>query len=342
MREFDRRTREQAGVETLTGLVGRTAFSREVDRRLESATAVGTHGCVLADLDLLEQVNLVHGRPAGDAVIRATADAIAGLSECGNLSAFGGGLFAVFLPGASDVQAAAWAEQARTAVASINLPCGSSAVRFTASFGVAAWQEGNRTEDVLHRASQALDAAKSSGRNCVARFGEQEDRAGWAELAVPGRLFERTTARDIMTPCTNVLHADDTIARAAAILRRSHAAALPVVHGDGNLVGLVLRESVDAEPAGRLPSSLRISEVTTNEVQRFEENTSFASLRSFFTQDTRSVAAIVRDGKPTGLVTPDDLAALTMPLTTETFAPASSCLAGSEYLLVPDLQPLVE
>jgi hypothetical protein len=60
----------------------------------------------------------------------------------------------------------------------------------------------------------------------------------------------------------------------------------------------------------------------------------------FFTHDTRSLIAIVHEGVPTGFVTPNSLAALSMSLTADSFAPDGPYSSRSEYLAVADLSPL--
>jgi predicted transcriptional regulator len=112
-----------------------------------------------------------------------------------------------------------------------------------------------------------------------------------------------------------------------------------VVHADGRLAGLVLPESLPSGAESDPLEMLRVGEVMTTDVPHEDETAKFAALREFFTRDSRPVIVIVRAGRPTGLVTPDNLAALSTPLSTETFATAE-CLPGSQGLLVPDLRPL--
>jgi hypothetical protein len=69
---------------------------------------------------------------------------------------------------------------------------------------------------------------------------------------------------------------------------------------------------------------------------QFDEETSFASLMDFFTRDPRSLAVIKAGDRPTGIVTRGALAALSEPLTTETFAPRRPFSRTSDFLLVPE------
>ncbi len=342
--EFERRAVQQSGVDDLTGLPNGQAFRRRLDHRRAAGKEEQPSrpaACVLVDLDLLDRINHLHGHTVGDAVIRATAEKLASL--CGPtewIASFGGGRFAMLVPGMDDAEARDWAELLRAEVEESPFSAGSVTIRVTASFGVAPHDAAQTIDETLARAEQALQAAKSSGRNCVVRYGDHDDRmTAWTDFAAPGKLFERTTARDVMTPVTRTLGPGESAAHAAAIFRRTRAAAIPVVHADGRLAGLVLPESLPSGAELDRLEALRVGEVMTTDVPQEDETARFAALREFFTRDSRPVIVIVRAGRPTGLVTPDNLAALSTPLSTETFA-AAECLAGSQGLLVPDLRPL--
>ncbi len=332
--EFERRLREQAGVDPLTGL----------PKRPPPQAGPGA-ACAVADLDQLRRINGLYGRRSGDAVIRAAADLLRGLcTDADALCSLGGGRFAVFLAGKAEAEAAAWAESARSALATAEVPLADGVVRLTASFGVAgADQTATTVEAVLERAVRALETAKSSGRDCVVRSGEPDgDAAAWAALAGPGKLFERTRAGDVMTPCTLRLRREQPLGEAAALAGPLLPAAVPVVDDNGKLAGLVFPESLAAPAEGRGRQSPRVADVMTADVPRFEEDATFAALHDFFTRDPRPVAVVTRRGKPTGLVTPDSLASLSQPLTADTFSPKLPFSDKSEYLVVPDLRLLGE
>ena len=116
----------------------------------------------------------------------------------------------------------------------------------TASLGVAGFPNGDCTaEEVLQRTSQALREAKTSGRNSVTRFGEHDaESKEWGNLVASGKMFEQVVARDIMTPCTLLLHMDHALRRAAALIRQTGLPAMAVVDANGKLVGLVTEGDV--------------------------------------------------------------------------------------------------
>lgn len=341
--ELERRLQQQSGVEPLTGLSNRNAFEDRV--RAELARVARNHtppACVLLDVDFLKRINHAHGTAAGSAVLRSVAGELGRLCAPPKVvSCFGAGRFGVLVPESSAAEAAAWAEEVRAALAQKEIDLGGQTVRLTASFGAAGGEDGvPAAEDLLDRASEALQSAKSSGRNCVVRFGQFDDEtAAWADLATPGRLFDRTVARDVMKPCTLLLRPRQTTQQAAALLEQTGLSEAPVVDADGCLVGLLAAETVLDRPGDADVSLARVVEVMSTEPASYEENTPFATLLDFFSHDARSAVVIVRDGRPTGLVSTAGLASLSEPLTTASFAPAGPYSAGSEYLPVPDPVP---
>jgi hypothetical protein len=75
----------------------------------------------------------------------------------------------------------------------------------------------------------------------------------------------------------------------------------------------------------------------TSDVTRFDETAPLAELMEFFTGDSATLAIIVRDKCPRGLVHCHALASLNERLTADHFASSKAHGGGSEDLLVPDL-----
>lgn len=340
--EFDRRLRAQIGVEPVTGLAGRNAFEAQLRAELSAARADDREtACILIEIDFLDRVKRTHGEPGRDAVLLAVAGHLrARCGELGMLASFGDGAFAVLAGGLSEVEAAARAEHVRLALADAEFACGERALRLTCSAGVAAAggdAPAQTAEDVLRQAEEALQVAQSSGRNCVVRFADlEEDARICAEFAVPGKVFERTVARDIMTPCPCTLRAGESAGRAAEWLRRTQLDAIAVVDDRGRLVGLATDqgELADGEDA-----AVKIGDVMLKDVPTYAEDASLAALGEFFRRDARTHVVIARDRRPLGIVTADTLAALGSKVTSDSFLPAAPFSQTSEYLVVPDLHP---
>ncbi len=344
MSEFERRIAQQSRVDPLTNLPSRGAFFDRLRGELARARGMlRPELCVLVDIDFLERFNRVYGRAAGDLAIQAVAEKLGERRHDSDLLAsFGAGRFALWIGEKSEEEVAAWANETAEAMAAIEIPWQEESLRLTVSFGIAGFQEGDHTPDVIiERAEDALVEAKCSGRNAVVCHGLYDrDAAHWADIATPGKLFESTVARDVMTPCTLVLRRDESAARAAELLMQTQLEGLPVVDTDGKLAGFVFLDTVLDGPSQQELGAMSVGEVTADDVPIYDEETDFATMMDFFTNDSRSLIGIAHKGRPAGFVTPNSLAALSMPLTAESFQPAGAYASESSYLAVSDLCPL--
>lgn len=340
MLEFERRIRQQADLEPVCGLPSRAAFFRQLERERRALDGhTPRAACVLLDVDYFGRINHRYGHTAGDALLGNVAAKMRELwAPPASLASLGGGQFAVLLPDSSDVDATSLAEQVRQALAATEFFVGEDSVRLTFSLGVAALESGDRSpQQVLERAATALQIAKNSGRDCVVQFGQFDGETGaWSELAAPGKLFERTVARDVMTPWTLQLQADHGLRESLALLRHARLNAAPVVDGQGNHVGVLFDSQRLQKPGDGDRRSRRVAEVMATDVPCCEEDTSFSRLMEIFTQDACSLIGILHNGKPTGFVTAEGLASLGKPLTADHFLPSESYSVTSDYLRVAD------
>jgi diguanylate cyclase len=160
-----------AARDDLTGACSRRQFlalaEREWSRcrRYEMPAAL-----LLVDIDHFRRVNDLHGRPAGDRLLRAIAHATQEtLRQADLLGRFGGEEFVVFLAHADTLGALDAAERIRDKVARLTLEApGGEPIRTTVSVGVVALARGHETlTELLADAERALQAAKDAGRNCV-------------------------------------------------------------------------------------------------------------------------------------------------------------------------------
>jgi len=335
--EFERRLREQAGVDPLVGLPSHAALLDRLARRA-AAGASQPAVCVALDVDFLEGVARQHGRDAADALIRAVGEKLIELHEPAEpIASLGAGRFAALLLGVSEEEAVAWAERIRAAVAETEFTVAGAAVRTSLSGAVVPVAAGADPQAVLEQAAAVLRWAKQSGRNVIVRAGEfSEEIRAWNEFVAQGRLFEGTIARDIMTPCTLALRSGDSLERAGSLLARSHLGVLPVVDDEGRLVGVLCGAALVARP-GVDTSLATVEGVMEAPALARDEETRFDELMDFFRRQPTARLVIVRDGRPTGLVTANNLLALSVPLTAGSFAPTEPFSPSSSYLLVPDL-----
>lgn len=333
--EFERRLREQSDVEPITGMPSRAVLLEHLARAVGRAGQGGASSCVLLDIDFLDAVNRRHGRPEGDRLIRAVGEKLAAMPAPW-IASLGAGRFAAVLADASEEDAAAWADSIRQTIATTEFNLGGADRPVRLSGAVVPVRAELSAQQNLDKATDALRWAKHSGRNVVVRSGQfAEESQAWNELVSQGRLFEGTIARDVMTPCTLVLGVDDPLDRAAALFARSRLEILPVVDGQGRLAGVLENAAIvgmspadAASPVGALMETAPLAR---------DEETPFDELMEFFRQQPAARLVIQRDGRPTGLVTANSLLALSVPLGSESFAPAEPFSTTSDFLLVPDL-----
>ncbi|WP_397596806.1 diguanylate cyclase [Silanimonas sp.] len=167
------RFRELAQTDPLTGLATRQHFAELAAAALERGRADGRPLALVAfDLDQFKAVNDRHGHRAGDAVLRTISAAVRAVPApwpC-IIGRIGGEEFAVLLDGATEAQAATYAEALRRAIASAEeVVEGGRAVTVTASFGLSGTHEaGHDLQSLLDLSDRALYRAKNGGRDRVA------------------------------------------------------------------------------------------------------------------------------------------------------------------------------
>ena len=326
------------GADSLLNLANAAAFRQALRAALGHIESSKPLACVAADLDFFHRLNYMYGKPQAEEALRTIAKVIEKACHAHDfLAASGEDRFWIMLPDQSESDAGQWAEQLRATLADTQVPLASVSETITASFGVAACEPGELTaEELLSRADEAL-RRETVGRNrVVVRTSLDDEANAWTNLGAPGKLFDRTVAHDVMAPATVTLSPDDAATHAEALLARTGQPAIPVVDAGGKLVGLVVAEEV-ALRGNDSPRPERVADVMNVEPVRFDEEATFAKLVNFFSEFERSLAVVVTEGdKPTGIVTRTGLAALSEPLTAESFASDEEFRPTSDYLLVTD------
>jgi two-component system cell cycle response regulator len=141
----------------------------------QAATGGGQLAVLMIDLDRFKSINDRHGHAAGDAALKAVADAIRQhVRVFDTVARYGGEEFAVVMPGATRVEGEAVAERLRGAVAGLTFMAAGGQLELTVSIGVAALASttvlpaGQKLDEVLLSAADvALYRAKAGGRNRV-------------------------------------------------------------------------------------------------------------------------------------------------------------------------------
>jgi diguanylate cyclase (GGDEF)-like protein len=159
----------QAVVDALTDCPNRRGFFIALAPWLSLARRPGVPtSLVLFDLDQFKRVNDSYGHPAGDTVLRVLADVCKKhLRESDQLGRMVGVEFAILLPRTGAPEAALVAERMRAAIEASPVKTERAMIALTASFGVTAIRSDDTTVSLFKRVDQALQQAKSAGRNRI-------------------------------------------------------------------------------------------------------------------------------------------------------------------------------
>ncbi len=163
---------EEARVDPKTGLFNARYFALALNEELVRAERFERPlSLIMADLDLLRDINNTYGHLAGDAVLQGIAEVFrAQLRHYDVPARFGGEEFAILLPETSPEQAFEIAERIRRTVAAraFDVETSSDPIRATVSIGVAAYpRDGVDANELIHQADLAVYRAKLQGRNRV-------------------------------------------------------------------------------------------------------------------------------------------------------------------------------
>lgn len=164
--------KKEAATDDKTGLWNTREFAKLLAAEMKRAQRFGhSLALIMADLDLLRNVNNTYGHLAGDAVLTSVGRIIRNnLREYDIAGRFGGEEFVIALPETDLEPARDIADRIRQAIQStyFAIPTQTTPIRATMSFGVACLDQANATPTALiHEADIAVYQAKLQGRNRV-------------------------------------------------------------------------------------------------------------------------------------------------------------------------------
>jgi diguanylate cyclase (GGDEF)-like protein/putative nucleotidyltransferase with HDIG domain len=162
----------EARVDPKTGLFNARYFASALTDELGRAQRFERPlSLIMADLDLLREINNTYGHLAGDAVLKGIAEVFrAELRHYDVPARFGGEEFSILLPETPPAQALEIAERIRRAVAAraFDVETSSEPIRATVSIGVSGYpKDGQDPNALIHQADLAVYRAKLQGRNRV-------------------------------------------------------------------------------------------------------------------------------------------------------------------------------
>jgi diguanylate cyclase (GGDEF)-like protein/putative nucleotidyltransferase with HDIG domain len=155
-----------------TGLYNARHFAATLHEELSRATRFDRPmSLIMADLDLLRDINNTYGHLAGDAVLEGVAKVFREqLRDYDVPARFGGEEFSILLPETKPQEAFEIAERIRRAVAEhdFDVDTSSEPIHVTVSLGVASYpRDGQDANELVHQADFAVYRAKIQGRNRV-------------------------------------------------------------------------------------------------------------------------------------------------------------------------------
>ena len=172
--------------DALTGLLNRRAILDRLDQ--EVARSHREHkplSVVMADIDHFKRINDSHGHPAGDEVLRETAQRIRfGVRPYDVIGRYGGEEFLMVFAGCARVDVPSVANRLREAVRGAPISIGEVELTVTLSLGAATSgpDEHHDAAKLIAVADAALYEAKRGGCDCV-RFASPDIEAPPAEAS---------------------------------------------------------------------------------------------------------------------------------------------------------------
>ena len=194
----------EARVDAKTGLYNARHFAVVMQEELGRAQRFQRPmSLIMADLDLLRDINNTYGHLAGDAVLRGIAEIFRQQLRHYDVPArFGGEEFSILLPETPPDQALEIAERIRRAVSATlyEVETSSEPIRATISMGIAAFpRDGQDMNELVHQADLAVYRAKLQGRNRVLDASDepllaQPDKRGPRLVSLPAATNEPVRA----------------------------------------------------------------------------------------------------------------------------------------------------
>ncbi len=176
--EAEKRLRQQAETDPLTGLLNRSRFMNELSDFLTYRKRNPISGClILFDLDHFKSINDTLGHQIGDMLLREMAGRIRKTTRATDFAArLGGDEFAIFLPDVHGGTCECVVEKIHSALCR-PLELNGSRLHPKVSMGVAlVMEEDDDAEALLRKTDTALIQAKKEGRNNWRNFDETLQR----------------------------------------------------------------------------------------------------------------------------------------------------------------------
>ncbi|EAQ79641.1 diguanylate cyclase [Blastopirellula marina] len=239
---------------------------------------------------------------------------------------------AVMLPNSTAAEAYEWGNELRQKIANTEFQHAETTLQLTVSVGVAASADsGPIAEELWENAQERLEFAKNSGGNFVASIRElqAEDTSNGSSH---GRLFDGTTTADVLRPTFVQLSTNAPADEVITAFAKHDLDIAPVIDAQRHFAGAITREVVQNRAARS--RELTAAELVDANFPQMEADATFSELVNFFSEHPSPCVAIVRQGKPLGFVSRDDLALLSEPLDSSSYAESRDEIPTTEFYVV--------
>ena len=306
--DLERRLRDLARIEPLTGLFTRNTFLELLEKEWSRASRHHLPmTCAILEIDHGEQISEQFGRQAAEECVRRVARLLAAQSRQSDVLAHDGAdSFLVLLPEAAEAQAAAWAERMIHAVRELEIAVDSvTPLRITVSAGIAdRMYDTPSATQLLRMAEESLLVARRSGRDRVVAH----RTIGWPTLTNvksgdPAALLTGVCARTVMTPLATSFRQDETVDKAAQFFLRFRTNSIPVVNEEGKLVGILSERDVLSIMLEREWWLRPISDVMQTSVVSYSDQAAVSEIYDFLCRVTiRGVVIVNESQQPVGMI----------------------------------------
>ncbi len=170
LREELRKVKEEANIDSLTGLRNRRSFERALHEFFRDYKKYKyPFSIIMLDIDNFKKINDTYGHLAGDKVLKEIGKILKTYLRAKDIPArTGGEEFTIILPGITKKEAMAVAERLRRVISNHTIEYEGHKIHVTASFGVAEMRDDIETpEDLLKEADEKLYKAKKTGKDKV-------------------------------------------------------------------------------------------------------------------------------------------------------------------------------
>ncbi len=208
----------QASHDYLTGLINRYQFYSEIESKLEENTNGFNYGSILlTDFDNFKVINNVHGHEAGDQLLKQFARQLRSFcaEEDVSISRLNGDQFGIFCTNKNRTDTSVFARELLRYVNIQHKTPEGKEISITVSIGISFFpHDAEDCRELFTCAEQALEHAKTSGKNTIAFYSEEmKSRARRIDLlrqriirAIKEESFEAYYQPIIETKTRNLSH----------------------------------------------------------------------------------------------------------------------------------------